>query len=574
MGQQHKDLVGAELHIGKTNVSAGTPVGSQNAGVIGEFYWDSTANKLYVAEATGTGNWIHSGGAFDEFIELTDTPSTYSGQGGLVLQVNSGATAVEFGQNLNTTVSPTFTGLVNPTSLTLLTPNIIHKPASAVDSFITLQNSLGVEKLRIKHREVGLTEIVSSVGLSIHALSAGDDGNMDIFAGQDLRLEGDTLIQIGSNSNTGDIAIDTSSGSIFIDVITGSITLRTGGDLRFNATGTNLIPIFSATSSGANGSIYREFASIVTPIGNITGNPGDRCTFVSGALSRLFIHEGATSNNTDWKGLISETSGVTKVGTPVDNQIAIWTGPNTIEGVTALTFDGTSLGVLGSVGIGTLSPADTLQVTGSQGGGGTIRASFTNVNGAGFFNMFVFNDLSKSVGFQLAGSVVGGTFDGVSVNNLAKLVSDADNLIIGTSSTGSVALMVGNNRKLVVLNDGNVGIGIVLPTARLHVSGDAIITGDLTVDTNTLFVDSASNEVGIRTLTPDHVLHIEAGDADALRVRHSGARVGMTFENTTNDTILRIRSSAGISWDLQANTADSFVIERQDVAAIGCDWLW
>ncbi len=34
---------------------------------------------------------------------------------------------------------------------------------------------------------------------------------------------------------------------------------------------------------------------------------------------------------------------VSKVGTPVDNQIAIWTGDGTIEGVTALTYDGTSL---------------------------------------------------------------------------------------------------------------------------------------------------------------------------------------------------------------------------------------
>ena len=33
-------------------------------------------------------------------------------------------------------------------------------------------------------------------------------------------------------------------------------------------------------------------------------------------------------------------------------------------------------------------------------------------------------------------------------------------------------------------------------------------SGDLTVDTNTLYVDSANNRVGVGTVSPDRLLHI------------------------------------------------------------------
>ena len=42
---------------------------------------------------------------------------------------------------------------------------------------------------------------------------------------------------------------------------------------------------------------------------------------------------------------------VTKVGTPVNNELGVWTGDGTIEGDTALTWDGTALGVTGVANI-------------------------------------------------------------------------------------------------------------------------------------------------------------------------------------------------------------------------------
>ena len=63
---------------------------------------------------------------------------------------------------------------------------------------------------------------------------------------------------------------------------------------------------------------------------------------------------------------------VSKVGTPVDNQVGVWTGDGTIEGTSGLTYSGTALDVTGNitltgtvdgVDIGTDVPANTAKVS-------------------------------------------------------------------------------------------------------------------------------------------------------------------------------------------------------------------
>jgi len=46
-----------------------------------------------------------------EFLDLGDTPKKFSGKAGKVIQVNEEENALEFGQDLRPSASPTFAGL-------------------------------------------------------------------------------------------------------------------------------------------------------------------------------------------------------------------------------------------------------------------------------------------------------------------------------------------------------------------------------------------------------------------------------------------------------------------------------
>ena len=88
----------------------------------------------------------------------------------------------------------------------------------------------------------------------------------------------------------------------------------------------------------------------------------------------------------------------------------------------------------------------------------------------------------------------------------------------------------------VIFNDGGTNLagdaGLVynkttdaLTVAGLVTAGSASITGDLTVDTSTLKVDSTNNRVGIGTVTPSGILHTAQTAAAAY--------VNNIFENTS-----------------------------------------
>jgi hypothetical protein len=99
---------------------------------------------------------------------------------------------------------------------------------------------------------------------------------------------------------------------------------------------------------------------------------------------------------------------------------------------------------------------------------------------------------------------------------------------------------------------GNFGIntGATDSGQRLQVSGTALITGattiggNLTVDTNVLFVDATDNEVGIGTTNPLYTFHTISGNTTIGAFRQSGAALGqLLVGNTAADLIIRILAS-------------------------------
>ena len=74
------------------------------------------------------------------------------------------------------------------------------------------------------------------------------------------------------------------------------------------------------------------------------------------------------SDGTDISWVTATTGDVTKVGTPINDQIGVWTGDGTLEGDTNFTWDGTTHTITGaltvndSVGIGTVTPNEKLEI--------------------------------------------------------------------------------------------------------------------------------------------------------------------------------------------------------------------
>jgi hypothetical protein len=96
---------------------------------------------------------------------------------------------------------------------------------------------------------------------------------------------------------------------------------------------------------------------------------------------------------------------------------------------------------------------------------------------------------------------------------------------------------------------GPSGNNIVVP-------GTATITGDLTVDTSTLKVDSANNRVGIGTATPDNQLSVRAASIATIDVRGGVGGAG-ALQISGNGTTL-----GTTSFDLIQNSSGALVYQR------------
>ena len=121
----HSNLIEADVHALPAKVYADVTARNADTG----FQVTSNINKMvrvdspqsyYLLASVGPAAWIEvSNVGKDEFIDLIDTPSSYSGDTGKVVQVNAGEIALEFGQQLRTTDSPQFNDLQLAGNLTV-----------------------------------------------------------------------------------------------------------------------------------------------------------------------------------------------------------------------------------------------------------------------------------------------------------------------------------------------------------------------------------------------------------------------------------------------------------------------
>jgi len=124
-------------------------------------------------------------------------------------------------------------------------------------------------------------------------------------------------------------------------------------------------------------------------------------------------------------------------------------------------------------------------------------------------------------------------------------------------------------------SDGNVGIGKTNPGSALDVVGDVAISSNLAVDTNTLFVDSVGNKVGIGTDNPIEDLHIQAVVSPQILVEDTGSanQASIRFKTGVTDWAVGQHgaTNAGdfkISNSTELGTNDRIIIDTNGDVAI------
>ena len=357
---------------------------------------------------------------------------------------------------------------------------------------------------------------------------------------------------------------------------TTGIQLNTGGDLTASGT----ISFGSLKDTGENITITK-FVDAADGIGS---NDNDT-TIPTSAAVKLYVDTNITAQDLDFAtdsgtgavDLDSQTFSILGTANEIETS---GTGQTVTIGLpSSITVDVTgnltgnvSGNVTGNV-TGNLSGNVTGNVTGDLTG--NVTATSVLVDGVTATTQSIGDNSTKvattayvdaaitAEGLDFAGDSGTGTIDLDSeVFTIAGTANE-----IETSATGN-SLIVGLPSNVTIGNDltvtTNASVG-----GTFGVTGTTTLTGDLAVDTDTLFVDVSEDRVGINKAVPAVALDV-VGD-----ITSSGTVTGATLTGTlstaaqTNITSVGTLSSLAVSGDLTVDTSTLKVDSTNNIVGIG-----
>ena len=296
----------------------------------------------------------------------------------------------------------------------------------------------------------------------------------------------------------GEVAIRTDVGKLFTKMDNGSVAEIAGGgsDIAINTLSSS-----SATGGGSatfNGSAYRFTLSqppsvsaqqLLVSINGVIQKP----VAGTGQPSEGFSVDGtdiilgdAPATGADFFILTFKSLGVSE---PADNSV---TSAKIVDGAIVNADINASAAIDGSK----ISPdfgSQDITTTGQISGKDLILSDTTPV-----INL---NDSTANPDYQINNT--NGVF------NIRDTTNSVDRLVVNTDGHVDIA--------------GNLDVG-----AGIDVTGAIVGTGDMTIDTNTLHVDSSNNRVGIGTTSPSNTLTVSAGNP-VLELQGTTTNGGNTF---------------------------------------------
>jgi hypothetical protein len=282
----------------------------------------------------------------------------------------------------------------------------------------------------------------------------GVDAGFNSWNDLDIRATSATQLYLSTSGNVG---IGTTSPSEALDV-NGNITIKNNGFI-YDKTGNPRIKFwepgnnsyYAGTSSGGHSFYAVSGGALMTILssGNVgigTTSPGSKLTVNGDARlansGKLYLWNDHSINYLDYRTWVASSS----TGMTIQNSAA---GGNIL------------LIPNGNVGIGTTSPGAKLEV--SSTGNTAVRISTDG--DAGDIPMLQLYRSGSSYG-QMHYEASGGGSSGL---HLTDFRNDTNSHIIFNTR--------GANERMRIEGDGNVGIGTTAPSQKLHVEGNARITG-------------------------------------------------------------------------------------------------
>jgi len=277
-------------------------------------------------------------------------------------------------------------------------------------------------------------------------------------------------------------------------------------------------------TGGNGGATSGDAGDIVITPGTAAGSGSDGAIVISQTAAPTVTTDKLynVGGTLTWNGTDISTAGgdVTKVGTPVNNELAVWTGDGTLEGESELTFVGGALTV-GITAGGELrsGTGQILSITpGSGGVGMNINGSF-NAAGTGGLTTVSGGTSGNADGGNLVlqGGAPAASGDGgdVTINGRDGGATSGDGgSVLITSGTGSDQ---GDGGNITLTPGSGAGAGtdgivnFVGQTSALDVSGDITLN------------DSGFG--GVISNPTDRIFNFQSGDAaeSAMRFQSSGA---------------------------------------------------